>query len=92
MSKTLASQKSVASGQSGQLVLEAILLIVVLMGSAHYLTNFLQEKGFAASLISQPWAKLSGMIECGVWSPCAPGLHPQSRDRLMSFHPKTGQL
>ena len=77
--------------QKGQLVLEAILLTVVLLGAAGWMSKYLQESEFASKLIAKPWTILSGMIECGVWQPCGPGLHPQAMNRVRSLHPSRGQ-
>ena len=76
--------------QRGQLVLEAILLMVVFMGITTLLTGYLRDHRVAAKLVSEPWAKLSGMIECGVWQPCAggKGLHPGTTDRFLSLKPE----
>jgi hypothetical protein len=84
---------AIMKNQKGQLVLEAILLMVVFMGLSTLLTNYLKENKVAARLVSEPWGKLSGMIECGVWQPCAgnKGLHPLVRDRVLSLSPDPAQ-
>lgn len=79
--------------EKGQLVVEAVLLIIVMMGAALLLTSKLREMEFVQGLTSKPWAMLSGMIECGVWKPCgksspAAGLHPSTSNRVSSLDTK----
>jgi hypothetical protein len=74
-------------GQGGQLVVEAVLLMVVGMIITMMVTESLREKQFAQTLIAKPWSTLSGMIECGVWSGCAADKHPASRNRHASAKP-----
>ncbi|GIL18799.1 MAG: hypothetical protein BroJett040_25500 [Oligoflexia bacterium] len=76
--------------QSGQLVIEAVLLIVVMVGAALFLTSKLREMEYIQGLTSKPWSMLSGMIECGAWKPCgkgspAAGLHPSTSNRVSSL-------
>jgi hypothetical protein len=76
--------------ERGQIIVEAVLLIgigiIVILGFVKHL----KETDFAGRIIANPWAKLQGMIECGVWQDCgvgkrAPGLHPNARSRLLSL-------
>lgn len=80
---------AVQANQNGQMLLEAILITALMMGLASLGSKFLKDKRVAAQLVSEPWQKLSGMIECGVWRPCqgARGLHPQNVDRILSLSP-----
>lgn len=74
--------------QKGQLVVEAVLLMFVLMGISVAVSNYLQDNQVARKLTAEPWAKLSGMIECGTWNPCrgsVRGLHPSTIDRANSL-------
>ena len=76
--------------EKGQTVLEAVLLIVVLVGLSTFLMNGLKKMDYVATLTVDPWARVSGMIECGVWSPCglqtpSPGQHPSNR--VISYRP-----
>lgn len=75
--------------QKGQVALEAILLVVVLLGISVFAQNKLKQSGLAAKMVQGPWGKLSGMIECGVWEPCKgrKGTHPSTRERNLSFDP-----
>jgi hypothetical protein len=74
-------------GQGGQLVVEAVLLMVVGMIITMMVTDFLRQKQFAQTLIARPWSTLSGMIECGVWSGCGVDKHPSAQPRHASARP-----
>lgn len=69
------------------MVVEAVLLMTVLLGMTMAVSKFLHQSQIAQKLTSEPWARLSGMIECGVWKSCQSGvaLHPSSRDRNLSL-------
>jgi hypothetical protein len=56
--------------QSGQILLESLLLLVLMMGFTFTLIKALQKADFVGSLTFKPWAKVTGMIECGVWQEC----------------------
>lgn len=74
--------------QSGQLVVEAILLMIVLLGMSFLVSQYLKDSQFAKKLTAEPWARLTGMIECGTWQNCRGGLrglHPSTGDRIMSL-------
>ncbi len=74
--------------QGGQLVVEAVLLLAVTISCSLLLTRYLQENQFAQKLVAKPWGTLSGMIECGVWTGCGSGKHPNSRNRYLSLKPE----
>jgi hypothetical protein len=76
--------------QRGQIVVEAVLLTTVLLGLTIFVQNRLQQSRFAEKLVSGPWGKLSGMIECGVWDTCvaASGKHPSNKNRNLTFVPE----
>lgn len=76
------------TNQSGQLIVEAVLLLALVMSTSLLVTRFLQESQFAQTLIAKPWTTLSGMVECGVWSGCGAGKHPNSRNRYLSLKPE----
>ena len=52
--------------QAGQLVMEAILLIVVLLGVFSVGMNYLQETGYLNKVVSAPLKALAVTIENGV--------------------------
>ena len=70
------------NNQSGQAMVEMVLLAAMGVFLTVTVSSLLRSSGFANNLISKPWGKLSGMIECGVWAPCGQGqkgLHPGER-------------
>ena len=73
--------------QSGQLVVEAVLLLTITISLSMMISKSLQEHKFAQKLVAQPWSTLSGMIECGVWSGCGKGKHPNAINRDLSLRP-----
>ena len=73
--------------EKGQMVVEAVLIIVVLLGLGSMVTKALKQYEIGRKLTSEPWTLLSGMIVCGTWQPCrgnARGLHPSTRDRALT--------
>lgn len=73
--------------QSGQALLETVLLLAITVGFSLWITNYLKENQFAQKLVAQPWNTLTGMIECGTWKGCAKGMHPNSTNRIISLKP-----
>ncbi len=71
------------NNQSGQLVVEAILLMVAMFSFVLVIANTFKKENFFAQIISAPWQNMSGMIQNGVWAP--PGssmaLHPSQHAR-----------
>ncbi len=82
---------STLNNQKGQFVVEAVLLLTVVMALTMLTRQFFSNTEFGKSLVSTPWQKLSGMIECGTWNGCAPGNHPSTALRALSFDPKGAQ-
>ncbi len=79
--------------QTGQAVVESVLLIVVLLALGRTVFSYIREQQLIQKMITQPWSYVSGMIECGTWQPCGlhggpqPGVHPLSRSRAASLKP-----
>ncbi len=74
--------------QKGQGTVEMVLLMAIGVGLSLMVTNYLQENQFAQKLFGNPWNRLSGMIECGVWTGCASDkAHPASSSRILSLKP-----
>lgn len=68
----------------GQVIIEAILLLVVMVGLWAYLSKVFMSSNYMRTLMADgPWPRLSGMIESGVWeTPSkAKRLHPNNLDR-----------
>jgi hypothetical protein len=88
--QTQNQDRSSLSNQKGQFLVEAVLLLVVMMGISMALRQFFASSEFAKSLVSAPWSKLAGMIECGTWKGCTPGSHPSTSKRALTFDPTGG--
>ncbi len=63
---------------SGQLTIEAVVILSVLVSVMFAGTRALREKRVLASLVQQPWSYVAGMIENGMWMPpeAGKGSHP----------------
>lgn len=80
------------SKEKGQIIVEAILLALVSAIIMSLVVTGLQQGQFVQKLTIEPWEKLKGMIECGVWQPCgvsqpAAGMHPSTPPRRLSLDP-----
>ena len=73
--------------QSGQLIVEAVLILVVLMGVSMAVANYFKENEVLKTMISGPWANLSGMLQNGVWATPAAGgaIHPNAGGRHVAI-------
>ena len=58
---------------SGQLTVEAVVILSVLVSVMFAGSRALREKRILASLVQQPWSYVAGMIENGMWQPTAQG-------------------
>ena len=77
------------TNQKGQGVVEAVLLLALLVSISMLVTKELQDRKFAQKLFGEPWNRLSGMVECGVWSGCAKAdKHPASERRRLTYKPE----
>lgn len=77
----------------GQLVMEAVLLLVVILGVYMTVSRVASENQLMQRLISGPWTALAGMMENGVWG--SPDQvrrnHPHSKSRGISNIGDQGQ-
>lgn len=80
-------KKSLLKNQSGQMILESILILTILTAVTITTARFMKEEQILAGLISAPWANLSGMIQNGVWKPPgqAENYHPSHHARSASL-------
>lgn len=62
-----ALRSSPIRSQSGQLIVEAILIMVALFAVTLIVANYFKKQDFFQSLIQGPWQSLSGMLENGGW-------------------------
>jgi hypothetical protein len=74
---------AVIGNQAGQLIIEAVLIIVLLMAVTFTVAHFFKDKEFVKQLISGPWQNLAGLIQNGVWQPPAQSnaAHPNGHGR-----------
>ena len=70
--------------QNGQMILESILILTILMSLSLVTAQYLKSNEVVARLISGPWANLSGMIQNGVWMP------PGQAEKYHPNHAKRG--
>jgi hypothetical protein len=75
----------------GQAATEMILLMVLGIAILSGVFAALKKANFIHTVAEQPFAVVSGMIECGVWVACgisapAPNYHPSNR--IISFRPQ----
>ncbi|WP_413583124.1 hypothetical protein [Bdellovibrio sp. HCB288] len=82
-------KRSLVANNKGQLVIEAVLLMVVMVGIFVASMNALRGSNFLANMISGPWDRVAGMMESGVWKPAkdARQMHPNQRSRGISVDP-----
>lgn len=78
------------SNNNGQVIIENVLLMTILIGGIIFLSNSLRESQTVAKLVSGPWTKISGMLECGVWEAPSKACtkHPNQTDRSVSYDPR----
>lgn len=69
--------------QSGQMVTEAILIMVMLFAFTALVASFFKGEELFRQLITGPWRNLSGMMQNGQWADPAAGAisHPNAHGR-----------
>jgi hypothetical protein len=69
--------------QSGQLIVEAVLIMVVLTAVTFAVGNFFKSQEVFKQLITGPWQSLAGLLQNGVWgSPATTNVsHPNGHGR-----------
>ncbi len=55
-------------GEAGQMTLEAILIIAVLLGGAMSVAKMAKSQHWMETLVSGPWKPVKAMIEDGTWN------------------------
>ncbi|UYL10442.1 hypothetical protein B9G69_007595 [Bdellovibrio sp. SKB1291214] len=82
-------KKSLVANRKGQFVIEAVLLMIVMLGIFMASMSQLRESKFLAKMITGPWDKVAGMMESGVWLSAkdARQKHPNQKDRSISLNP-----
>lgn len=61
------SNTNVVNNQSGQMIIEYILLTVITIGIAIFVSSSFRSNEFLAQMVSAPWRSLAGMIQNGSW-------------------------
>lgn len=73
--------------QGGQMIIEAVLIMTMLMGFAYIVTSSFRSNETVAKLVSGPWTSLAGVIQNGTWAPAEQNMksHPSDMDRRISL-------
>lgn len=73
--------------QSGQLIIESILLITAFFAVTLLVSREFRSREVIASIVSGPWVSLAGMIQNGSWAPPerAQTLHPSHHGHHISL-------
>ena len=71
------------NNQGGQMIIEAVLIIVLFVSFSALVANYFKKNELVRQMISGPWENLAGMLQNGIWSPAATGatIHPNSHNR-----------
>ncbi len=80
--------KGSIKSNSGQAVLENILLMVVMAGAFVLFTRTLKSSNFLNAMTSGPWSSLQMMAECGHWQTNKGCTHPNLADRHLTTDPR----
>lgn len=77
--------------QGGQLIVEAILILILLFGSTLAISAYFKNSELVKKLIQAPWTNLAGLIQNGVWQPVGQSnaAHPNGHGRHIVI---TGEL
>lgn len=69
--------------QGGQLIMEAVILMVILVGVALTITKYFTSQEVLHNLISGPWKSLAGMMQNGEWGTpdATDAIHPNAHNR-----------
>lgn len=69
--------------QVGQSIVEAVLLMTLMIGTAYVLRAALEDMEFFSKLVSGPWRNINGMITNGVWADIdeSASMHPNLASR-----------
>ncbi len=73
--------------QKGQMLVEAVLIMVVFMAFTMLTAKYFKDKEFLKQLITGPWVALSGVLQNGVWLSPAKGAisHPNGHTRHITI-------
>ena len=75
--------------QKGQVTIEAVLLITIMLGVSTFAHKAISSRGLLSQLVSGPWSYVAGMISNGVWKGGdSSSLHPNRFQRRASPRPE----
>lgn len=76
-------------GQKGQMTIEAVLILTLMVSLIFAITRGIKEKQFFTKLVEKPWSYMAGMIENAYWAPVdrGRGKHPNHYGRRGSPDP-----
>ena len=84
-----ASKSSAAkrNSQKGQVLIEAVLLLVLMVGLWGAFSRYAKQQKWFESVVGGPWQSMRGMIENGVWDEPkkAQAKHPNNFNRVVSL-------
>lgn len=91
MTFTRSVQRSGFGNERGQLTIEAILIMTVLLTITISFSKYARDNGLVANLVEGPWLPIQGMIEDGVWQSPKKGKfnHPSQKKRHSSNQGET---
>lgn len=55
--------------QTGQLAIEAVLIVVLLLSLSLFVTKYMRDNQVVSKMVAGPWKRLSGMMATGNWAP-----------------------
>lgn len=69
--------------QSGQITIEAVLILTLLVSTVFAGTRMIKDQQMLPKLVEKPWQYLAGMIENAYWAPVDAGKskHPNQLGR-----------
>jgi len=78
--------------QKSDLIVESVLIMVLVLAMLTLISGKLKEMGYLNKLTVDPWARVSGMVECGAWDPCGISAGASSKkhhpnNRVVSLRP-----
>lgn len=80
--------KHILSGQSGQVLIESLLLMFISIGLLGMTLRYLRDTKVFSSLTKVVWAGVAQMTEYGNWPSASGPVHPNSSIRTRLLDPK----
>lgn len=59
--------EKIKQNQSGQMALEAVLIVVLLLSLTIFITREIRSRNLIGGMIAEPWRQISGMMSTGNW-------------------------